>query len=313
MSSTVLTLTMNSSVDVSFSVDQVRPEKKLRCSQPLFKAGGGGINVSRAIKKLGGKTFAVCASAEPKGKPLYKLLSDENIECRAFRVEGRTRENFTASEKSSQQQYRFVMPGVKMSEKEWLSALEAVAESCLESDYIVATGSLPPGVPDDFYAELASRMQTAGLRTIIDTSGEPLRLAAQKGVFMIKCNLREFKQLTGEEIQDEEQILSAGDKLIHSGDTQNLVITLGAGGCFLINRDKKSHFRSPTVPIKSRVGAGDSMTAGIVYKMSGGSDLVDAVRYGIAAGAAAVMTPGSELCCMEDTERLYSITKNNGC
>jgi 6-phosphofructokinase 2 len=303
---------MNPSIDVSFSVEQVRPEEKLRCSQPLFEAGGGGINVSRAVTKLGGNTIAVFASGGSGGELLDKLLSGENINRNPFKIAGETRENITVSEKSSQQQYRFVMPGIKMSEEEWLSAIDSVSADNLEADYIVASGSLPPGVPDRFYADLSARMKPAGLKMIVDTKGKPLRLVADQGVYMIKCNLREFQQLCGEELQDEKQILAAGKKLISKSGTENLVITLGAGGCFLVNRENNTHFRSPTVPIRSKVGAGDSMTAGIVLKLAEGEQLCDAVRYGIAAGAAAVMTPGSELCRKEDTERLYKLLKRNG-
>lgn len=309
MSSVVLTLTMNPSIDVSFSCDQVRAEIKMRCSQPLYEAGGGGINVSRALKKLGGETIAVFAAGGSGGELLDKLLSAEEINRHPFKIGGENRENITVSENSSDQQFRFVMPGIKMSSDECQAAIDAVSADDLEAEFLVASGSLPPGVPDDFYADLAKRMKPAGLKVVIDTKGEPLRRVAEEGGFMVKCNLREFKDLCGANLADEKEILTAAQKLIKDTGSENLVITLGAGGCFLVTRDKSRHFRSPTVPIKSKVGAGDSMTAGIVFKLSTGSDLNDAVAYGVASGAAAVMTPGTELCRKEDTERIYELIK----
>jgi len=127
----------------------------------------------------------------------------------------------------------------------------------------------------------------------------------QGHVFLVKPNVRELGELVDAELTSEQQQLAAARDLIRQGRCEVVVLSLGAGGALLITADNGEHIRTPTVPIRSKVGAGDSMVAGIVLGLSRDLTLSDAVRYGVAAGAAAVMTPGTELCRREDTERLF--------
>jgi 6-phosphofructokinase 2 len=303
--SSIATLTVNPAVDKNSRVEQVLAEAKLRCDRPSREPGGGGLNVARAIQRLGGTAQAYYTAGGPIGEVLGGLLAEEGQEHHALPVSGWTRENFIVYEGQSGQQYRFGMPGPELTEDEWRGCLERIETLEPAPDYLVASGSLPPGVPDDFYNRMARAAAQRGIRVVVDTSGKALRRGVQGHVFLVKPNVRELSELVGEDLAGEQQQLEAARALIEQGRCEVVVLSLGAGGALLITANGREHVRTPTVPIRSKVGAGDSMVAGIVLGLSRGLDLADAVRYGVAAGAAAVMTPGTELCRREDTERLF--------
>jgi 6-phosphofructokinase 2 len=144
-----------------------------------------------------------------------------------------------------------------------------------------------------------------GSRVVVDTSKEALARAAEAELFMLKPNLRELSQIAGRELEEEEQQIAAAGKLIERGKAELVMVSMGAGGALLVTKDGGEHLRTPTVPIRSKVGAGDSTVAGVVLALARGMEVREAVRFGMAAGAAAVMTPGTELCRREDAERLF--------
>ena len=301
----IITLTMNPTIDISAQVPQVMPERKLRCTAPRYEPGGGGINVSRAIKKLGGESIAIYLSGGSNGEFLQELLNNESVENIPILVKGSIRENIIIREESSDQQYRFGMPGPEISEQDWQQCPDELENVVTKSDYLVASGSLPAGVPTDFYAKVAEIGKKFDARVIVDTTGEPLCAAVEKGVFMIKPNMRELRDLAGREIEKENQIETVAKQILANSQCQVVIVSLGAGGAFLVSEELTEHLRSPTVPIRSKVGAGDSMVAGIILSLSQGKSLIKSVQFGVAAGAAAVMTPGTELCRKEDTEKLF--------
>jgi 6-phosphofructokinase 2 len=301
----ILTITMNPTIDKSTRIDRVVPEHKLRCEAPRFEPGGGGINVSRAIRKLGGKSTAFYTSGQSYGQMLEKLLDQEGLNHRPISISDRTRESFTVYENTTEQQYRFSTPGPVLQEAEWSRCLDELFAIDPRPDYLVASGSIPPGVPDDFYARLARFAKEAGSRMILDATAVPFTLAVREGVFMIKPNLREFRALAERDIADETQQEELAKQIVDSQQSEIVIVSLGAAGALLVWSDGCERLRAPTVPIKSKVGAGDSAVAGIVLSLSQGQSLLDAVKFGLASGAAAVMTPGTELCRGEDARRLF--------
>lgn len=301
---TIVTLALNPALDVSTSIHSVAPEIKLRCAAPGFHPGGGGINVARAVHFLGGTACAVYAAGGHTGEKLGQLLTDEGINQLALPIAGATRESFTCYEDSSGLQYRFTLPGPALSQPEWRACLKACLD--LQPDYLVVSGSLPEGVPGDFYAELATRAHAQSSRLIIDSGGDALQAAAECGVFLLKPNLRELEGLAGESLADETQIQQAAQGLIASGLTEAVIVSMGAAGAALATRADYVPLRAPIVPIRSKVGAGDSMVGGLVLALAQGRSLLDAARFGVAAGSAAVMTPGTQLCRKHDAERLYA-------
>ncbi|PKN67594.1 MAG: phosphofructokinase [Deltaproteobacteria bacterium HGW-Deltaproteobacteria-15] len=302
---TIVTITLNPAIDKSSSVEHVVAERKLYCKPPRFEPGGGGVNVCRAIKKLGGKSLLLYPSGGLTGKRLQELLDEEGLDHRPFPVDGMIRESLVILEESTGQQYRFGMPGPELQKNEWEPFLQKLSAMEPSPDYVVASGSLPPGVPPDFYAQVARIGKDRGAKTIIDVSGEALEQALQEGVFLIKPNVREFRELVGKDIKEESQIKAAAKKMVQSGRCEVMVISLGAAGALLVSEKLAEHILPPTVPIVSKVGAGDSMVAGIVLSLARGNPLRESVLFGVAAGTAAVMTPGTELCRREDAERLY--------
>ncbi|MHB9075324.1 MAG: 1-phosphofructokinase family hexose kinase [Desulfobaccales bacterium] len=308
----IATLTMNPAIDKSSAVTQVVAEWKLRCDPPEYEPGGGGIDVSRALRKLGGDSMAFYPAGGLAGRMLSDLLEREGLQHRSMSIAGVTRENFTVLEKSTGQQYRFGMPGPTLQEEEWRRCLEEISCLLAQVDYLVASGRLPPGVPADFYGQLAKLAKEQNTRLIVDTSGEALRLAVEEGVFLIKPNLPEFTELTGQERVDEKQEEHLARELVSTNKCKAVVVSLGAAGVLVASAEGVERVRAPLVPIKSKVGAGDSTVAGIVLALARGQSWQEAIRFGVAAGAAAVMTPGTELCCREDVERLYEQIMQRG-
>ncbi len=302
----VVTITMNPAVDKSSTISHVVPERKLRCGEPRHEPGGGGINVSRALKILGGSSHAVFPAGGYTGSHLEELLRGEGVDCTPVASTGWTRENLIVFEEASGQQYRFGMPGPKLPVAEWQKCMDLVLGVCHVPGYIVASGSLPPGVPDEFYAMLAKKARDRGVRVVLDTTGEPLRLAIEEGVFLIKPNLGELREMTGDELCDDLCQDEAAMEIVGGGGAEVVVISLGAAGTVLAAKGGVSRLRAPAVPVKSKVGAGDSMVAGIVLGLVNGESIEVAARRGVAAGSAAVMSPGTELCRKEDAERLFA-------
>jgi len=306
----IITVTMNPTVDQSSTTPIVTNEKKLRCSNIRYDPGGGGINVSRAINKLGGKSKAFYPAGGQIGNLLEELLKREKIDQVRFTVKESTRLNIHIIEETSNKQYRFNMPGTPLQEYEWQQILTSLKEFTPSPDYIVASGSLPLHVPTDFYRKIAALSKEIGCKFILDTTNEPLKHALSEGVYLIKPNLYEFQQLIGDSFQNEKKIIHESQQIIQSNQCKYIIISLGIAGTFLITKDNYKYIASPLVPIKSRVGAGDCMVGGITLMLAKEKSIEEAVRYGISAGAAAVMTPGTELCQWEDTERIYASMMN---
>ncbi len=301
----VLTLTVNPCIDRSCATKHVAPERKLRCHSVKRQPGGGGINVARALHELGGSPLAVWTGGGDTGRRLAGMLNEEGLQHTQIETAAATRENIHLFEESSESQYRLVMPGVELTEHDAEQALATVAELSSRARYVVASGSIPPGAEDDLYARVRERLPE-GVRFIVDTKGEPLRRALEAGVFLAKPNIAELVDFTGEGLHDDASIARAAGRLIERQKVHAVVVSLGRGGAMVVTQDGSERIAAPMVRARSKVGAGDSMVAGITHQLARGAALSAAVRFGVAAGAAAVLTPGTELCRRADVERLYA-------
>ena len=310
----VLTVTMNPALDTSTHAGFVVPKKKIRCSSLSYAPGGGGINVSRAIKKLGSQSTALFLSGGNNGKKIEQLLTQEKVDFIPIDSGQNVRENLMVQDERTGNVYRFAMPGPEIEEKSWRRVLDALNDFSPTPNYLVASGSLPPGVPDDFYARIASFAKKNDIKMVLDTSGEPLRIALEEGVDMIKPNLREIAGLLDKENLTGMELEEAAREILRKGWCSVLIISLGAKGSLLARQDDIFEYIFPPVmPVVSAVGAGDSMVAGVIAGCEKGLWPEQAVRYGVAAGTAAAMTPGSELCRKEDTEKIFDwLNKNDG-
>ncbi len=298
----IVTLTLNPALDKSSTTEKLVPEQKLRCTPMRIDAGGGGINVSKGIQKLGGSSLSVFPSGGHNGCQIQSLLHEAGIETAVLELSGETRENISITETSSNQQYRFTLPGTELTENQANACLDLVKKA--EPAYLVASGSLPPGLPGDYFEKVAHFAKKIGARFILDTSGKALQAAADEGVFLLKPNLGELSALVGVEKLEMNQVDDAALELIGQGKCEVVVVSLGPQGCLLVSKDGFEHIPAPTVHKQSTVGAGDSMVAGMVWALNEGRTFQDMARIGVACGSAATMNTGTELFHAEDVWKL---------
>ena len=301
----IVTLTLNPTVDKSTTIDQMIPEQKLRCAPPKFEPGGGGINVSRALKRLGVDSLAVFPASGTTGLLLQQLLSQEDIAQQPVATVNWTRENFIVVDTSTNHQYRFGMPGSELSGIEQQQILDTLAALTPAPDYLIISGSLPPGVEPEFLGRVVRLVRGAGTKIVADTSGPALHALLAEGIYLVKPNIGELSRLAGQDDLDSSSVDAAARQLIARGQCEIVVASMGAQGACLVTRNIVDHVAAPAVKKISTVGAGDSMVAGLVYALSMGQPVREAVRLGVACGTAATMNPGTELFHKEDAERLY--------
>jgi len=301
----IVTLTINPTIDVSTSVDRVTPTRKLRCTEARRDPGGGGINVARVIKRLGGSVSAVYPAGGDTGLLLRHLLDAEGIESLPIAIAEETRIAFTVAEEATHKQYRFVLPGPAIEEKAWRAALDVLSAVKPDPRFIVASGSLPPGVPHDFYAVAARIAKQRGARFVLDTSGPALDAALKEGVYLVKPNLRELRELVGASPADDAALVAACRNLVRDRRAEVVALTLGQRGALLVTPSQTLRGDAPRVEVASAVGAGDSFLGAMVWRLAARGGVEEAFRYGVAAGSAAVLRPGTDLCWPQDVERFY--------
>lgn len=293
---TIVTVTINPAIDVSTSVERIEPSVKLRCGPARRDAGGGGVNVARVVHRLGGAALAILPVGGLTGRLLVELLEAEGVPMTAVPIAGETREDFTAVERATGREFRFVLEGPQLAWSEWQACLDAAIQPGDGPAIVVASGSLPPGAPADFHQRLAANAKAAGDRVVLDVSGPALATALRHGVYLIKPNLRELQDLTGERLDDDAARLAAARALIAGGGAEAVALTMGDEGALLITADRA--WRAPALPITpiSSVGAGDSFLGGMVHALAAGQDLEEAFRLALACGSAALLSPGTGLC-----------------
>ncbi len=301
----IITITLNPSLDKGTTVNGIMPEKKLQCSNPILEAGGGGINVSRALHHLGCNSTAIYMYGGYTGDKLNVLMQEAGVECVAFMIAADTRENLIVVDTIVNKQYRFGMRGVELTEDEWQKPLNYLEDNT-GYEYVVASGSLPPGVPLDFFGRVAAIVQKKGAKLIIDTSGEALQHAVSEGVFLIKPNLAELSHLNGTEELKEDDVIVAARNIITNRGSEVVVVSMGGQGAILITKKETIKIASPSVELKSTVGASDSMVAGLILGITRKYDWKNTLKLGIACGSAATMNEGTALCNKKDVDYLFS-------
>ncbi len=301
----IVTLTLSPTIDLAFQSNEIRPIRKNRAVEQRIDAGGGGINVARVLKELGAESYAIYLAGGATGLVLNELVGKLDVPAKCIDIAGRTRISFTVFEEISGLEYRFVSEGSALAEAEWQSALSHL-EEC-DADYVVASGSLPPGVPIDFYARVAGIVRSNGARLILDTSGPALQAAISVGgIYLAKPSVGEFEMLTHRKFESAAELVDGATSLVATGSVENLAVTMGRDGALLATHSGTLRLKGPKVRPLSAVGAGDSFVAGMTFALARREDVEDAFMLGMAAGAAAVLTQGNQLCRREDVERLYA-------
>lgn len=299
----ITTLTVNPSLDKSTHFSELVPEKKIRCEKPRYDAGGGGINVSKAISKLGGDSLCVFTSGGSPGELLEELVANEGIESHVLKTKNWTRENFIAFDNTTKAQYRFGFPGNEFSEAEKEEILDTINE--LKTSYLVISGSLNEGLHADFYQKIIEIAKKSDTKIIVDTSGEALGKVMETGVYLIKPNIGELAKLIGVERLELPEVEQAAKDLIAKGSAEIVVVSLGADGAILVTKNETHLVKAPKVEKKSTVGAGDSMVGGMVWALSQNKTLKEVIQLGVCCGTAATMNEGTQLFNVEDVMRLF--------
>ncbi|MEQ1769539.1 MAG: 1-phosphofructokinase family hexose kinase [Devosia sp.] len=289
----ILTLTLNPALDISTAVPDVVPQRKLRCATPRFDPGGGGVNVSRVIKELGGQSTAFLTSGGRTGPLLVRMLRAAGVETVTWSIRGDTRFSLMVMEEHSGLQYRFVMPGPEIPESNVRRMLVRIGELIGEGDYVVASGSLAASMPVETYGMIANLARSRGARLILDTHGEALRSAIEHRPYLVRLNHLEAQELIGGDGASS-HLLAA--ELVKSGRAEAAIVTFGGEGAVIATAEGVRTLRPPRVEVRSMVGAGDSFVGALTLSLAEGSTVLKAARHGVAAAAAAVTTEATELC-----------------
>jgi 6-phosphofructokinase 2 len=299
----IVTLTVNPALDKSAHFKGLVAEQKIRCDEPRFDAGGGGINVSKAISRLGGSSLAIFTAGGPTGRMLEDLIAKEAIAYQSIEIQTWTRESFVAVDDNTNLQYRFSFQGAEITEEEKQSILNAVSN--LKPKFLVASGGLNEGLSTDFYQKIAEIAKKSDSKLIVDTSGEALKKVLETGVYLIKPNVGELAKLIGVESLEMEEVNEAAKQIIAKGGAEIVVVSLGPQGAVLVTKDQYEFVPAPNVAKKSTVGAGDSMVGGMVWALSQNKSLKEVIRWGVACGSAATMNEGTQLFKGADAQRLF--------
>ncbi len=312
----ILTITLNPAVDMSTATDCLKPGQKLRCDAPSSDPGGGGINVSRVIATLGGHSRALVAMGGLAGQALKTLLEEEDLDVLPFHAPGNTRASFAVRDRSTGQQYRFVLPGPQWGETRLADVLRLSAEAAPIGGYVVLSGSLPPGIPDDFPLHLARAIAPRRAELIADISGaalatlcaRPAKIAADP-IALLRMNRSEARSVAGRPLAKREDSAGFASALVHKGVAKLVVVARGADGSVLATPDGCFHCTPPEVEVVSKIGAGDSFVGAFTLALAHGLPPQEALRRGTAASSAAVLTEATELCTRADADRLLPLCR----
>ncbi|WP_275392495.1 1-phosphofructokinase family hexose kinase [Aliiroseovarius sp. Z3] len=303
----ILTITLNPALDMSTAVESVRADEKLRCDAPVLDPGGGGINVARAICRIGGTATALVALAGFRGQQMAALLKDEGVPTVAFSLAGETRLSLAVSDRHADTQYRFVMPGPVWTDTDLERLLKQLQQTITPEMHVVLSGSHPPGVPVAFPKMLAEVTRHKNASLTLDTSGAALAVqtsAEGAAPDILRLDHAESQTLAGRPLSSLSDVAQFARMLVKKGHAGAVILALGAEGSVLAVENTLLHAITPPVPVVSKVGAGDSFVGAFALARATGADWSAALRHGTAAASAAVMSPATELCRDSDLRAL---------
>ncbi|MBM2577116.1 hexose kinase [Jannaschia sp. Os4] len=303
----ILTVTVNPALDLSTEAPAVVPDRKLRCSEPLVHPGGGGVNVSRAIHNLGGRSRALLAFGGPTGQALVDLIRAEGLTPEPLGVAHPTRQSVSVRDAATGLQYRFMLPGPPWSDLDADAARAALLAAVKPGALVIPSGSLPPGLGVEFFLDLVPLIAAKGGRMILDTSGDALIQAARAkaGLHVLRMDTVEAEELCGRHLTSVEEIAEVTSDIRNAGAAEIVMVAAGADGNVIDTGDWRGLCRPPVVVAHSKIGAGDSFVGAFAMALARGDDPVTACAWGTAAAASAVREVGTRLCQKADTERFF--------
>jgi 1-phosphofructokinase family hexose kinase len=299
----IYTVTLNPALDRELSVREFAFDSVLRATSSRVDSGGKGFNVSRALAALGCSSTALGFVGGATGDALTNELQRAGIETRFAKIAGETRTNISIVSEDRSHYLKVNEAGPPISKAEQDALLQQCRDLARAGDWWVLGGSLPPGVPTNFYAQIIEILRSAGAFTLLDTSGEPLRLGCLQGPTIIKPNQIEASELTGIEFSMESAVSILAK--IHEMGVPTIVISLGKDGAILSDGSTVWRVAAPRIKEQNPIGAGDSLVAGLVWALSKRLSKAEALAWGTACGSAAASMEGTSVGTLEQVEELY--------
>jgi 6-phosphofructokinase 2 len=309
----ILTVTLNPAIDLETTTPDMVPGEKLRCTEPQRDPGGGGINVARAIIQLGGRAEALVAARGPMGESLARMLAAHGVTMQSLPAPGEIRQNLSVIETSTGRQFRFIFPGPTWAPEDLAALGDALIERVDPGDWLVLSGSLPPGVTPEAQVGLVRRLAERGIEVVADTSGPALSAlaGAATGLAVLRMDYAESETLAGHPLPRIADSADFAAGLVQAGAARIVILARGKEGSILVREGGRWFAPAADVPVVSRTGAGDSFVAGAVLALSRGLSLPEVLSQGCAAASAAVMTPATDLCDAAAMQALLPMSRSH--
>jgi 6-phosphofructokinase 2 len=299
----IITVTLNPAVDLNIAADQLVFDDRAYILDTFDSAGGRGVNASRVIHSFGGKTLAITLSGGDGGNEFEDLMRRHGFPCEFVPMKNRIRRNLAITDKQGL--------SVKLNERgAALSAAEidqmeaAIANRLPKAKWLMLCGSLPPGMPSDFYSRLIVAANGLGVETLLDTDSDPLTLSIESEPTVVTPNQQEAERLLGRALLTRGHFLDAAQRIRDMG-AKSVVLSLGARGAVGCTEEGLFEAIPPRVDAVCPIGAGDAMAAAFTWAMVKGKAFHDSLRWGVAAGTASAMLPGISFASLEQTKEIY--------
>ncbi|KEO50803.1 1-phosphofructokinase family hexose kinase [Thioclava pacifica] len=305
----ILTITLKPAVDFATSTDHVEAGPKLYCSEPRVDPGGGGVNVARAISRLGGDVRAFVVVGGAMGDRLLALLAAEGVPVEACRVAGETGYSLAVTDGASGEQFRFTLPGGRVSESEAAMILERISEVVPKNGFVVLSGGAAKGLPEDFAQKVQAVVSQNNARLIVDTSKAPLLhliSSPTAPLDVLRLDRSEMEKALGCSMRSVADNLAFCEGLVERGVARIVISGHGAQGSAMVANGEKFFCHAPQVPVRSKIGAGDALVGAFTFSLAQGKAPEEALRWGVAAAAATVGTEGTALLDRSGAEALFA-------
>ncbi|MDG2435558.1 MAG: 1-phosphofructokinase family hexose kinase [Polaribacter sp.] len=303
----VVTLTINPALDKSAKVTEMIPFDKLECHDITYHPGGGGINISRVLHRLGIESHCLFPYGGKTGEHLIELLQEEHVSVFSTPISIWTRENFAVFDMKTGLQFRFGMPTASFLEAEMKNIEQLIKEQVADGDIFVISGSLPKGLPTEYYSKIIQNLTSKGVKVIVDTSGPVFSEVLKNELFLIKPNQKELARLAGKESLSAKEREEFAMQLVTSNVAKYVVVSLGKDGAFMAHKNGIEYITAPVISVKSTIGAGDSMVAGLIYGITQNETPKNMLRWGVACGVSATLSEGSDLAHKENIEKILKL------
>jgi 6-phosphofructokinase 2 len=308
----IYTITLNPALDRTMEVDGLVVDDANRILREERYAGGKGIDCSRVIEELGGKSTALGFIGGYDGLELEGRLINEGVLCDFTRIGGETRTNIILSNRRAKTQILLNAAGPRITPAEIGLFFQRIRSLGRDAEFVIISGSVPPGVNHNIYAQIITTLKGKGIRVALDADGELLRHGYKAQPWVIKPNIHEFQRLTGVKSTEIGGLLTKARQFVEEG-IEICLVSMGAKGLLGVTKDEAYVAIPPQVQVVSQVGAGDSTLAGFIYALTKKKSFRESLILASAAGTAAVMTAGTALCKKRDVERIKKDIKIEKC